>query len=256
MNIVLTAQPVNVVLTGPDDAVSFTWRVIDQSETALSAMSAAVVLTAGPEASITVSQAINTLAAGEIRALRSVEAYFTSAAGITKMTAEYLVEVEQTLVVNKNTFQTYGEAVLGAYDLFGLIGWNIATKQDRAAALISARRHISQLRFQYEFDAYQDVIDSSVGVSDLTLVSQSNWEALPVDFKAALKRAQIYEADFLLTGGDSLVDAKRRSGIISETIGESSMFLRSQKALEQAVCKRSMKELSKYVVHRVRSGRT
>lgn len=255
MNVLLTNQPVSVTIPAPSEATSYTWRVIDQNENLVTDGSP-TPMAGESEVVISVAAIANTLSENELRSLRSVEVIFTTPAGAVLASDQYIVEAEKTLVVNVNTFQTYGEATLGAYELFGLQGWNIATKQDREMALVAARRNIAELRFRYQFDAYQDVIDSSVGVSDLTLISQSRWDALPADFKQALKRAQILEADFLLTGGENAVDVKRRLGIISETIGESSMFLRAAKPLEQAVCRRAMKELSKYTINRIRIART
>lgn len=256
MNIVLTNQPAAVTIAAPDGATDYSYRVIDQNEAVLVPDTALASLGGLSEVVITVPDTINALAAGTIRALRSVVVHFTTPGGLVKTTSEYIVEEEQTLVVNVNTFQTYGESVLNAYELFNLAGWSAASQQDRASALIAARRNISQLRFRYVFDAYQNIVENTVGVSDLSLITPSNWATLPADFKAALKRAQILEADFLLTGGENLVDVKRRMGIVSETIGESSMFMRSVKPLDLAICRRALKELSKYVLHRVRTTRS
>lgn len=256
MNTFLNAQLVPVVVPVPDDAVSYTWRLVDQGESEISPMTTSAPVPGDPEITLQIVAELNTLPDGQLRMLRSVEVYFFNGTNTSKVTVEYLVEADQTLVVNVNTFQTYGESLLGSYDLFGLTGWGMASKQERMNALVAARRNIAELRFRYVFDSYQNIVEPTVGVSDLTLISQANWDALPADFKAALKRAQILEADYLLTGGESELDAKRRSGIISETIGESSMFMRSSKPLERSVCKRAMKELSKYVLNRVRITRS
>jgi hypothetical protein len=256
MNAYLAAQDAFVTVAVPEDATEYHWRLVDQDELALIPESELTAVTGDPELTIEIPADKNTLTAGAVRALRMVEVFFSSPTGVRKVTVEYVIEAEHTLVVNVNTFQTYGEAVLGGYELFSLPGWAGATKIDRAAALVAARRNISQLRFRYVFDAYQDRIENTFGVSDLTMIAKSTWDALPADFKEALKRAQIIEADYLLTGGDNAVDAKRRMGIISETVGESSMFLRAARPLEQAVCKRAMKELSKYIVNRVRITRS
>lgn len=256
MNVLLTNQPVSVTIPAPSDATGYTWRVIDQNENVLVPEAASLPLAGESEVIITIAAAANTLAENELRSLRSVEVVFTTPAGDVAASDQYIIEAERTLVVNVNTFQTYGEATLGAYELFGLQGWTMASKQDREMALVAARRNISQLRFRYVFDAYQSIVENTFGVSDLTLIAKSTWDTLPEDFKGALKRAQILEADFLLTGGENAVDVKRRMGIISETIGESSMFMRAAKPIDQAVCRRAMKELSKYTLNRVRIART
>lgn len=256
MNIYLAAQEVFATIAVPDGATEYYWRLLDQEENVLIPNGELAPVAGQPEIVIPIPADRNILAGGAVRALRVVEAFFATSAGTVKELYEYVIEAEHTLVVNQNTFQTYGEAVLGAYDLFGLTAWNNAGKQDRAAALAAARRNIAQLRFRYVFDAFQDRVENTFGVSDLTMIDDASWKALPADFVAALKRAQIIEADFLLAGGENPVDAKRRMGIVSETIGESSMFMRSAAPLERPVCKRAMKELAKYVVKRVRVGRT
>lgn len=256
MNAYLTAQDAFVTVAVPSGSIEYYWRLVDQEESLLIPNSASFLIVGQSEVTITVPAENNTLPDGAVRALRVVEAYFTSPTGTVKVSFEYVIEAEHTLVVNVNTFQTYGEAVLGAYELFGLNGWANASKQDRAAALVAARRHIGQLRFRYLFDAFQDRIENSFGVSDITMIDAKSWASLPVDFVQAIKRAQIIEADFLLNGGENPVDVKRRMGIVSETIGESSMFMRSARPLEQAVCRRAMKELAKYTVNRIRTTRS
>lgn len=47
----------------------------------------------------------------------------------------------------------------------------------------------------------------------------------------------------------------RRAGIMSATVGESSQFFRTQKPIEGVVCKRALKELTPYVINRVKIGR-
>jgi hypothetical protein len=256
MNAFLTAQDAFVTILVPDVATDYYWRLVDQEENVLIPAGDLQSVAGQSEIQIQVPAASNTLEAGAVRALRVIEAYFVSPAGTTKTTFEYVIEAEHTLVVNSNTFQTYGEAVLCAYELFGLNAWSSASKADRSAALVAARRNIGQLRFRYLFDAFQDRIENSFGVSDITMISQSTWNSLPADFVAAIKRAQVIEADYLLAGGENPVDVKRRMGIVSETIGESSMFMRSARQLEMAVCRRAMKELAKYTIHRIRTTRS
>lgn len=268
MNTFLPAQPVTVAIAVPPGATEYYWRLIDQSETILIPNADPVAIDGQEKLAITVPAdknvlpmiagpwEQNSLAAPSLRGIRVVEAYFTTPSGLVKSVDEYMIEAEQTLVINVNSFQTYSESVMSSYDVLTIPGWDAASKADRIRALIAARRNIAQLRFRYVFDAYQDRVEATIGVSDLTMVNLQNWLALPVDFKNALKRAQVLEADFLLQGGDNPVDVKRRMGIISETIGESSMFMRSTKPIEQALCKRAMKELAKYILYRVRTTRS
>lgn len=257
MEAFLSGQALSHTVAAPDTgATAYAWRLLDQHGAVLAPLGEAIDLSDPSEVVIAVPAELNTLAEGTVRALRSLEVHFTTDSGIVRKSLDYLIESEQTVVPVLNSFQTHGEAVLNSYDMVFLDGWSSAIKTQQNAALVSAWRNIGQLRFRYLFDDNQDHIEPTSAYTDLTMITEATWAAMPADFKEALKRAQLYQADFLLAGGDSAVDAKRRSGIISETIGESSMFLRSGKPIDRPVCARALKELSKYLLNRTRISRT
>lgn len=222
------------------------YRVIDQDETELVAKVALAGFNSGDvEAVVTVS-AINNALGTAVRGLRVVELYVTSATGVTLITTEYVLEAPSVLVVGTNSVQGYSTAVMAAYELPSLTAWGEAGKTDRINALMAAYRNLGKLRLS-------GIGYSSDSIGGITELSAANIAALDADFRAALGRAQVIEADFLL-GGDEVGDI-RRSGIMSATIGESSQFFRTTKPYEGAVCKRALKELSSYLVRDVSIGR-
>ena len=240
----------------PIMAVSVAYRLLDQSETELIAKTAVADFTEGnTEVVIAVSGAMNALTPPNTRELRLIELYCATSEGVVKIERTYLVEAEQVLVESVNSFQPYPAAVIVGMTIPNLPNWNAASKEDRIAAMIRARQNIGMLRFRYVFDAYQNIIDNTMGVNDLTLATPAQWNAMPTYFKDAVRRAQVIEADYLLMPDDS-VAALRREGLMSMTVGEAKQFFRPVKSIEGPVCKRAMKELTKWVLSRHRIGRT
>lgn len=239
----------------PISASSVESRVIDQDQVEVIARASVASFAPGDvDVVINVLGAQNALASGEVRGLRSIELYVVNVSGTIKLVFEYLIESEQVLVEATNSFQSYARAILTASDIPNIQSWDTAAKCDRVKAMIRARRNFGHLRFRYVFDAYQDIVENTLGISDLTLATPSQYAALPVEFRDALRRAQILEADFIL-GGDEIGDI-RRDGLISMTVGESKQFFRSVKPIEHAVSKRAMNELTKWVSRRTRMART
>jgi hypothetical protein len=81
----------------------------------------------------------------------------------------------------------------------------------------------------------------------------SDWNTYPPRFQNALKRAQMLEANSIL-GGNQIAD-KRRDGIISETIGESKIFLNNRPPLRTPVTREALEALYGYLYYQSRVGR-
>lgn len=242
--------------TGVDiDATSVSYRVIGQAENVLVAKDVVSTFAAGDTTvSVSVSGDINTLPSGESLGLRVVELYVKTDIGTIKLEYGYFIEAEEVLAETVNSFQSYNAAMFLAYEMPNIPGWNEATKSDRIAAMIAARRNIGRLRFRYVFDAYQNIVDNTMGIADLTLATAQQWNAMPKQFRDAVCRAQIAEADFLL-GGQEYGDL-RRAGLVSMTVGEAKQFFRPSKPFQGVVCERAMRELGKFVLFHTRITRT
>ncbi len=231
-------------------ATGIQYRVTKQDGTELLAKTPLVGYVAGDvTATVTVSALVNTLAnATAGRELRMIELFVTTADGIVKVEYSYVIEAEALLAVGVNSFQSYGSALMTAYELPNVEGWNQAVKLNRVNALIAAWRNIGKLHLQDSVVTAMNRLGASqlMPNENVTAMTADEYSTLSLEMRNALSRAQILEADFLL-GGDEVGDI-RRSGIMSATVGESSQFFRPAKPLEAAVCKRAMRELSAYIL--------
>ena len=273
MKAFLSGQDVTLTIPLQDDfdnalvPTALSYRVVDQDEVELIAKTALALPTAGDSAEVTIPGDKNVVVPGDpprvpgysatpqYRQVRVVELYVVTAEGTVKLVREYVIEAEEVLVEAINSFQNYGHAIMVGMNLPQLPHWNDASKQERITALIRARQNIGMLRFRYVFDAYQNIVDNTLGVADLTLATPAQWAAFPRQFKEALQRAQVIEADYLLMPDDTIA-AFRRDGLMSMTVGEAKQFFRPQKPIEGPVCKRAMRELTKWVLSRHRVTRT
>ncbi|WP_323016473.1 hypothetical protein [Castellaniella sp.] len=207
-----------------DSVDSASYRVLDQSGAELLAETLVdpADLTADGF-SVTTTASINALPADAKRALRMVEIKMRSTIGNIVRTIEYVIEAEHVLVAGENSFVGYGDAVMIAYDIPALEGWNNVDRSVRISALLFAKRMIARVVFR-------DPV-ARQPIPDLQGISQTDWNALPGDFKQTLARAQVLEANEVC-GGDPVVDYRRR-GIQSITVGEAKNFLQSWKPSDE-----------------------
>jgi hypothetical protein len=83
------------------------------------------------------------------------------------------------------------------------------------------------------------------------LMTASVWQEYPAYFRDALARAQVIQANALLTF-DPIAD-RRRAGVFSEKIGESSMMFKNgvRKLDEDTVCRPALNELAQFINNRI-----
>lgn len=205
---------------------------------------------------ITVPSASNLVPTTAIRAMRVVTVTFVTAAGEYTAIARYAVQKASLLVPMTNSFQTLDQALLTRLDLPPLDGWDMAEEAQQIPAMVTAHDRMCRLSYRYRLgqdavayeatDPYWSVID----IRDRTPQDFASW---PEDFKTALRRAQIYEADQILKGDP--VGEKRRLGIVSESIGEAKMFFNARPPLRLALCEQAIDILSPHLLTRRRIGR-
>lgn len=238
-------------------ATAIEYRVVDESETdlTLGKLPLTAYVEGDESVEVVIEEGLNVLPLDTYRSLRVVELYLTTAAGIIRLEDAYLLEAEHVLIEGANSFMSMSKAVFMGFEIPNLTGWNNADKAQRIAGLLSARRNIGMLRFKVYADERDTITESILGSvgSDLLKMNSTQWAALPLDFKLAICRAQLIEADYLL-GGDEIGDI-RRSGLMSMTVGEAKQFFRPGKSVEGPICKRAYKEISRYVLSGVRIGR-
>lgn len=262
MNRYLQGQDVAVVLPLVDDvglpiqATAGSYRVLDQDGAVVVNTTAAPNPTGLEELSIAVPAVSNTLVAPAVQALRVLELTLTTATGTKLLTAHYLIEALEPLVVPDNSFQTLSQAEFRGASMPRLTAWEGAGRADRIAALIQARLNIAQLRFrQYFYDDQTHDIVPWTYPADITQLTASEFNSLDPVFVDHLRRAQVFEADEILI---PVTDArkKRENGLMSESVGEVSQMFRPGKPVKGLVGERTMSCLAKYVIRRVRITRT
>lgn len=249
------------------------YRVLDQDGVELVASTSVVGFIAGDsQATVTVPANKNVVGVGRTREIRSVEIICVSDDFTVSVGKVYAIELAEPLVAGLNSCQSYTQAQLTALDMPSLTAWNAASEVDRVAALIDAREHIVQLNFNllnsnvnFGQDSLQYVPEGQYESSyvarnslfifngNLAILTPEQFSKLPERFKKALRQAQVAEAEHILSG--SGVDVRRQSGLIEESIGESTQKFRDSKPVDLPVCRRALGYLSYFVTFNKRIGR-
>lgn len=224
---------------------TLSYRVLDSSGTVLVAP-AAIIYGGEQEAVVTVASINNTLGADETRLMRVVELTAVTDEGIVTVESRYIIESITYIGVGENSFQTYNDALLIELDLIGVDSWSASPIHKQKAAMIEAYTNITRLSFKLQ--GSQDKLfagSRDVAIRDL---SASELASLDGDMMLAIRKAQVVEADVIL-GGDPVAD-KRKSGLMSETIGESSNMFRPGKPLVMPVSDRALRYLAPFIALR------
>jgi hypothetical protein len=169
----------------------------------------------------------------------------------------------QRLTFLENSFQTYNQALLLSAQMPDLTVFMAASANDRQTALAEAFNRLTRIYYRVNWE--EDVTFNALnrlGHIDAAEISPSMWAQMtedyfddyPEKFRTALKKAQIAEANDILTGDP--IGAKSRAGLLSETVGESSMmFKNGVKPLKLAASRAALEYLKGFVDYRVSIGR-
>jgi hypothetical protein len=214
------------------------------------------------EATVTVTAGNNGLGAGVMRGLRRVELTLTTATGTKLIEDAYTIEPTEPFTVPTNSFQTYGKALLTGSLMPKMSAWDSSSRADRISALLAARDNLCKLSYKWEalLDPMQ-YIEPEFVAHRLDLLTNEEYLALPEEFRAALEKAQLVEANHLLTDiGTGTVAGQtakmREAGLFSMTTGESSNMFRPGKPMRHAVCEDALRVIGRYVNYSKRLGRS
>lgn len=226
---------------------SISYRVEDEDGVEIVADTAHTFDPDDTEMSIVIAGADNTLDIEDWTKMRVVIITLVADGHDYEHVQRYIVRQGSRLAEWVNSFQTYNSALMRAFDITQTPGWDIADEDTRQTALIEAYENIGKIKFNG--DAFYGDSEGFYigGLADTEINNLS--EA----FVEALKRAQILEADYLL--GSEMVEDKRRGGLMSETVGESSNMFRPGKPIVLPVSNRAMKALAGYILLGRRVGR-
>ena len=232
------------------DVSAVEYRIFDHTGAELVARESLTSFTSGDaQAIVAISGIVNSLATNDQkRALRIVELYLTTVGGEVQISHPYVVVVESILELGVNSFQSYYEGVLLSLDIPNLPNFANADRSSREIAMIGAWRNIGGLYLRYIDEANMTrLITPWAESGNVTELTADQFNALPEKMTSAIRRAQVIEADHLLTSDDDIA-AIRQQGVIGETVGESSRLFSPGKPYEGICGKRTLKELSKYIV--------
>lgn len=243
-----------------DSAVTGFYRVTDQNgrivqdETSIAAEAGVGLV------EVDVSAEANALETGEVRGYRMVEVTVTTESGRTFVcAAEYLLEARDTLRVQINSFVSYPNAMIMAAGMTGLDHFLSATRQEQVAALIQSHSTLARLRYRISDRAFRETAQNRLVWSrgedyvDLRSMGAGEFAELPEAFRHDLATAQLIEANEALDAFS--IHRRRQQGMLSETIGESSMMFRSEKILNIPMTRRSLDVLRPYLVWELSIGR-
>lgn len=229
--------------------------VMDERGTVVRAREEAIA--DGETVSVVIPASANALpATGVIRGLRSVRFVFTTDAGTYTADKRYIIETANKLIPMFNSFQTYEEAVVTRLDLPDLDGWDVATEENHIPALITAHDRMCRASFRYRLAQNSVEYDEKQMywyINSMRERTPQDFADFPVNFQIALRRAQIYEADSILSGDP--VGDKRLDGVVSETIGEAKMFFNNKPPIRTPMCRKAMEVLAPYLYRANRIGR-
>jgi hypothetical protein len=162
---------------------------------------------------------------------------------------EVIIEAKDLLRVLDNSFGTWGDLSLQAKFMVDIVPFNLSPVDQQKAALIQAYHNIGDVHVDFcpphrrarYWPQNRMWDDTGIFESDLEKIYSTRqlktetWAKLHPDQKERLIRAQVIEANFLLSGNTP--EKQRLAGLLSHSAGESAHFYRTVKPLELPVCR-------------------
>ena len=182
--------------------------------------------------------------------------------GIQRFSQDYLIvqDVDE-LIVMRNSFQPYVQALTQASFLVKRDGWDQADAPTRRSALISAYEDLSHMDFDihrdycYGMDFKQrflwDFRRHIIG--NLYMFTPDEFASLPDDFRSKMLLAQVAEADSRLS--DNSMNEYRDGGVLMERAGENVTSFRASVPLRLKLNRRTYEILGRYAKLRPRLAR-
>lgn len=233
--------------------ISMEWRLLDEADQQVLDWTPLTFDPGAPPASadITVPGAANTLTAGEIFGMRTVELRLTHAGGVNELTSTYALESVRKLIPMVNSYGTMQQVQITAMyapqsDADHLMG---ASEDDRIRALLGSYLAIERLPLMV-------VSDKGVEMGWLSEMDAATRAAkVEPQMRSALLKAQILDAAYTLSLPADAVMQARMKGLVSMTVGESSQYFGNSRPPDLAIGKESMRLLARYLRRTVRIGR-
>jgi hypothetical protein len=235
----------------PVTPTAVTYTVTDENGNVITGPTAI----AGPyttQANITITGNFNTPAGA-----RNIELEMTTAIGTSYVNYSYQVRDDNArLVLLTNTFQSLLQAKLTANDVINIPAWQSASDDVLIGAMAEAYYRLTRFGYLIRWPEYVDT--QNIYLQDMharitpqmwPVMTQLLFSAYPIQFQAALKKAQIVEANAVISP-DPIGD-KRRAGLLAESVGESKFMFRSGvRPLDMGISVETLKLLKTYLDYR------
>lgn len=223
---------------------------------------------------ITISKDYNNAESGRIKDLRTLFVDFVAdGAELQEQSIKYLISAKTPLVVGANSFVTLEQAQLLAATTPNMQQFETATEEKMIQSLANSYDKIVRYRFRISATQAMEGIgyvseiawrpraitdDDPMGIRaysfKLTEVTPETFKTLPEDFKKALAKAQVLEANASLAPTDT-IEQRRRKGVILETINEVKMMFSSTTPVKESICSEAMTILSPWIDRSMRIAR-
>lgn len=236
-------------LTLVESPTGASYGITDQAGVILKPDTALPVAVEDTSVTIPIEADLTQLDAGTRRKMLVITLVVNDADGVTeKFVEQVVIQDLTTLAIPGESFQTVNEAVLRSMDIPQVSNWESADYSERHKALIEAAYRIKKMRFDLdrEFDASFPEFDLEAGEHLFEDMTKADFDRLPVKFLNDLFTAQILEADDILSYGNSAA-SKRKDGILSDTVGETSQMFRTGKPIATEVCTRAYQQLNRWM---------
>lgn len=223
---------------------------------------------------IKIESKFNTAESGRIKDMRVLYVEFsTENTELQEQTIKYLVAAKTPLVVGANSFVTLEQAQLLAETTPNMTYFKSASEEQIVQSLSASYEKIASYRFRLNTRAVMENIafvsevawrpraitdDDPMGLHSyrfkLSEVTPESYKTLPEDFRKALSKAQVLEANSQMAPTDS-IEQRRRKGVILETINEVKMMFSSTTPVKENICSEAMSILAPWIDRSMRIGR-
>lgn len=222
--------------------------VRDEDGVQIADLGSVTVPVSGETVLVSIPGAQNSLAAYENRVGRTLVVTLTYPSGNIAKVVNFGIEREVRLQVMDNSFMSYVTAEVLSVDFVNSTSWDLASENDRKTALIEAFGRLTQIPMKWSpRDDEGKIIEGCENVIERDTWSEMDFDAFaswPTHFKKALRKAQFTEANELLQG--DVFARKRRQGVKSETIGESTIDL-SENVVDYGISSDTLSALTGYI---------
>lgn len=187
---------------------------------------------------------------------RSILLNMTTASGTVLAETVFGIVSQTSLVFLKNSLQTYSQAMFTANGLLNIDSFAAADKGTQTLALIEGFRRLTLMNYVIPWPEVVDVMNYlypryawEITPRMWPMMTAELYARYPVEFQAAMQKAQVAEANAILTT-DPIGDYAR-AGLLAWTVGESKMMLKSGLApFRGTLDKATMKYLQGWVDNR------